>query len=114
MDFKTIKKCFQLFKKYMMQLNNDVYDDNIPNRDIRDISIEEINHLTQTLFMKHIINCKDNIRLNSVPVILYRHMNTIIKQYYETNKLEIIDNFIEKSPLKNNVKLDNNTQYWFF
>jgi hypothetical protein len=127
MDLSTVQDCFKIFKGEMLNKFNIKLDETIDED-----SIDRINHSTQILFMKYIISSGGNIKQNSVPCIIYKHLNSLIKQYYETvecykvkdklnnieHKLDIVEDYIDHNKYNevNDNKLSEsmNKKYWFF
>src|SRR5208282_1282225 len=110
MDLQTVKLCFEKYTKYLFEIEKIQLPENL-NIDM--LSIQEIDKLTQILFMNYVIKCDAKVNQTSVSCILYKHVNSLIRQYIQddfnrTNKdmkelcLKLTDDNIK---LKNDVKL---------
>src|SRR5439155_9490751 len=85
MDLKTVKSCFEKYIRYLETMEK-LYS--CENFDIDNISIQDIDRMTQILFMNYIIKCDSKIHPTNIPCILYKHVNSLICQYIqdESNK----------------------------
>jgi len=90
MDLETVRLCF---KKYSTYLENNEKIMLPENTNFDEISITEIDRLTQTMFMNYVMNNSQKvspselkeqvIRQTAVPCVLYKHMNSLIRQYIQ-------------------------------
>ncbi|QKF94736.1 hypothetical protein QKU48_gp1278 [Fadolivirus algeromassiliense] len=86
MDLATVKTCFEKYVTYV-EINEKV---NCPEKfDINTISIQEMDKITQLMFMDYAIKCGDKINQFSITCTLYKHVNSLIRQYMqdESNKV---------------------------
>ena len=83
MELATVKLCFE---KYMRVLGK--YINSIEPYNLETMTIQDIDRLTQITFMDYTIKCDEKINQFSVPCTLYKHINTLIRQYIqdEANK----------------------------
>ena len=89
MDLETVKICFGKFVKHMNN-NEKVPTPKSPKTD--QLSIHDINRITQTIFMDYIIkNENDRINQNNIPCVLYKQMNYLIEKTLDIQKAETID-----------------------
>lgn len=87
MDLLTVKLCFEKYIMYLKNQESIIIDD----YDINTISIQEIDKLTQITFTDYTISCKDKVNHQSVPCTLYKHVNSLIRQYIQDNTSNVIE-----------------------
>src|SRR5437660_1777033 len=80
MDVKTVKACFE---KYIMYLKTYEKIKSPEDFDIENISIQDIDRLTQITFMNYVVSCDGKISQFSIPCVLYKHVNSLIRQYMQ-------------------------------
>jgi hypothetical protein len=80
MDLKTVKSCFE---KYIRYLETSEKINASEKFDIENISIEDMDRLTQIIFMNYVISCDSKINQFSIPCVLYKHVNSLIRQYIQ-------------------------------
>jgi hypothetical protein len=51
--------------------------------DISDLSIQDMDKMVQTTFMDYVIKCDSKVNQFSVPCTMYKHVNTLIRQYIQ-------------------------------
>lgn len=80
MDLETVRICFKKYTGYLDEKEKI----NLPTEtNIDKLSIEEMDRLTQTLFMDYVMKNGDKINQTAVPCVLYKHVNTLIRQYIQ-------------------------------
>ena len=88
MDLETVRICFKKYANYL-QTNEKI---NLPTDTTMDsvngFSVREMDSLTQTLFMDYVMKHDDKINQTAIPCVLYKHVNTIIRQYIQENQLQ--------------------------
>ena len=109
MELQTVKLCFEKYINYLSEFEKIHTPENL---NINDLSIIDMDKLTQILFMDYVIKCDTKVNLTSISCILYKHINSLIRQYIqdEVNKTIIINNDIKDHILKltdDNIKLKN-------
>ena len=85
MDLETVRICFKKYTGYLEEKEKI----NLPietNTDV--LSIEDMDKLTQTLFMDYVMKNSDKINQTAVPCVLYKHVNTLIRQYIQEGPKE--------------------------
>lgn len=80
MEFETIKLCFEKYINYMISIKKEI---NIEEHNLNTIKIEDIDRIIQISFMDYVISCGEKINQFSIPSTLYRHLNTLIRQYQQ-------------------------------
>jgi hypothetical protein len=76
---ETVRLCF---KKYISYLETTEKINIPPNQtNSTELSIEEMDKLAQTLFMDYVVKSSEKINPTAVPCVLYKHVNTLIRQY---------------------------------
>lgn len=85
MELQTVKSCFE---KYMSYLEKSEGIGSTEPVNIESMTVQDIDRLTQIFFMDYALKCNDKINQFSVPCTLYKHVNSLIRQYIqdETNK----------------------------
>lgn len=125
MDLKTVKSCFEKFVNYMERKEKISSTEEF---DIENISIQDIDKLTQILFMNYIIKNDSKINQNNSTCILYKHVNSLIRRYFqdETNKTtDLFQNYLFRfddnlksnninSKIEENISHANTSKGWFF
>jgi len=53
----------------------------IEHYDLENITIQEIDRITQIMFMDYVLKCNDKINQVGIPCTLYKHLNSLIRQY---------------------------------
>lgn len=78
MDLETVRLCF---KKYISYLENNEKI-NLPEiTNVDQLTIGEMDKLAQTMFMDYVVKSSEKINPTAVPCVLYKHVNTLIRQY---------------------------------
>jgi len=130
MDLQTVKLCFE---KYIGHLEE---NENIKPQihyDISDLSIQDMDKMVQTTFMDYVIKCDSKVNQFSIPCTMYKHVNTLIRQYIQdesqTNSSKMKDHIFmlenENKKLKTEIitkknevieteKNDKKPKGWFF
>jgi hypothetical protein len=96
MELTTVKVCF---KKYMSFLEKSERIRSPEQYDLDTMTIQDIDKLTQITFMDYVSKCDDKVNQFSVACTLYRHVNSLIRQYIqdEANKtIEKLNDIIFK------------------
>src|SRR5689334_14334328 len=88
MELKTVKTCFE---KYVGYLENFEKIKSPEDFEMDKISIQDIDRLTQITFMNYVIKCDSKINQLSVPCILYKHVNSLIRQFIQDESNKTID-----------------------
>jgi len=84
MELQTVKSCFEKYKSYL-EKSEGIGSEPV---NIESMTVQDIDRLTQIFFMDYALKCNDKINQFSVPCTLYKHVNSLIRQYIqdETNK----------------------------
>jgi hypothetical protein len=84
MELETVKSCFEKYVNFL-QSHEQI---RIEQFDLDSMTISDMDRIAQIVFMDYVIKCKDRINQASVPCALYKHVNTLIRQYIqdESNK----------------------------
>ena len=86
MEFETVKVCF---KKYITHMETVEKILSPEKYSVETMSVQDIDRITQIVFMEYIIKCGDD-KINQLnrTCTLYKHLNTLIRQYIQddTNK----------------------------
>lgn len=88
MEFGTIVLCFEKYINHMKSIKSGV---TIEDFDLATIKIGDIDRIVQTSFMDYAISCGDKINQFSIPSTLYRHLNTLIRQYQQDTSNQTIN-----------------------
>jgi len=122
MDFQTVKTCFEKYTSYLQ--NHEGI--NLPEGVfIESMTIHEIDVHAQILFMDYVLKCEDKVNQFSVSCTLYKHVNSLIRQYMQDQNQKQTDNLKEQlykledenkqlkniltpSPTQSETKLSNN------
>ncbi len=85
MDLLTVKTCFEKYVTYVEQ-HEKIHSPEQINIDT--MTIQDIDRLTQLIFMDYAIKCNEKISQFSVPCTLYKHVDSLIRRYIqdESNK----------------------------
>ena len=86
MDLTTVKTCFQKYVNYAERNEKVVSPEKF---DINTMTIQDIDRITQLIFMDYAVKCGDKINQFSITCTLYKHVNSLIRQYIqdESNKV---------------------------
>lgn len=109
MDLGTVKICFQKYMSYLEKYEKITYQEPY---DLENITIQEMDKIVQITFMDYTIKCDDKVNQFSVPCTLYKHINTIIRQYIQDNSDKVktqLKEYIFKLEDENN-KLKSHTE----
>ena len=104
MDLLTVKLCFEKYARYL-ETNEKVKLPNDFNPTL--MTIQEIDSMTQQLFMDYVLKCDDKINQFSVPCTLYKHVNSLIRQYISEGSIK------PEEPIKMEPK-PAKSKGWFF
>ncbi len=80
MDLETVRLCFKKFITYL-ETNEKITMPEKINFD--EITITEMDRLTQTVFMDYVMNNAQKISPTAIPCVLYKHVNSLIRKYIE-------------------------------
>ena len=85
MELETVRLCFE---KYMNFLKSADCMTEKMDYNLAAMTIQDMDRLTQITFMNYVIKCNDKINQFSIPFTLYKHVNSLIRQYIqdESNK----------------------------
>jgi len=90
MELETVKLCFKKYINYLEKNGNchNYNEFSELSSDVETLTIQDIDRITQTTFMDYVINQNDKINQLSIPCTLYKHTNSLIRQYMqdESNK----------------------------
>lgn len=78
MDLDTVRLCFKKFITYL-ETNEKITVQQHTN--FQEIEIYEIDKVTQTTFMDYVTQNSQKISPTAIPCVLYKHMNSLIRQY---------------------------------
>ncbi len=86
MDLETVRQCFEKYVEYLE--NVECIECVEDKQSIHSMSINEIDNVIQNSFMSYVIRCHDKINQFGVPCTLYKHVNSLVRQYNqdESNK----------------------------
>lgn len=77
MDIDTVRQCFKKFMSYL-EVQEKIKIQPFSN----EISILEMDKLTQIAFMDYVLGCQKVNQLDR-PCVLYKHVNSLIRQYIQ-------------------------------
>ncbi len=85
MELETVRQCFE---KYVTYLKNVEGIECVDDTSIQSMSIGDMDNIIQNSFMEYVIKCRDKINQFGVPCTLYKHINSLVRQYNqdESNK----------------------------
>ena len=79
MDLETVNVCFKKYVSYLEKNENVTLPENLNDQ----LSIQEMDRLTQTLFMDYVMKNSEKINQAAIPCVLFKHVNTLIRQYIQ-------------------------------
>lgn len=80
MDFHTVKTCFEKYTSYLKEHEGI----NLPESfNIESMTIHEMDTYAQVLFMDYVLKCEDKVNQFSISCTLYKHVNSLIRQYIQ-------------------------------
>ena len=82
MDLETVKACFEKYVSYLKSSEKVTVSENY---DINSITIQQIDKITQLLFMDYVVKCDSKINQFSIPCVLYKHVNSLVRNYIQEN-----------------------------
>ena len=85
MDLQTVKQCFEKYARYL-ESNEKVKLPEDFNPTL--MTVQEIDSMTQQLFMDYVLKCDDKVNQFSVPCTLYKHINSLIRQYIQEGSIK--------------------------
>lgn len=104
MDLQTVKLCFEKYARYL-ETNEKVKLPKDFNPSL--MTIQEIDSMSQQLFMDYVLKCDDKVNQFSVPCTLYKHVNSLIRQYIQEGSIK------PEGPIKTEPK-PAKSKGWFF
>ena len=110
MDLETVRDCFQKYISYF-ETNEKV---KVPsNLSIKEMTITEIDKVTQTMFMNYVMNSSQKISPVAIPCVLYKHMNSLIRQYVAEENSKPLIKVIMPEPVPT-VTLETKSKGWLW
>jgi fatty acid-binding protein DegV len=84
MDLETVRECFKKYTSYLEASEKVMM---VPGKiNIDELSIVEMDRITQTMFMNYVMNNSQKISPTSIACVLYKHMNSLIRNYIEEDQ----------------------------
>lgn len=110
MDLDTVRQCFKKFITYLEtheKIKIPVYSN--------DLSITEIDKITQIVFMDYVLNCNSNNKISQteIPCVLYKHVNSLIRQYIQEDQNKPIVRVINVGSEKQELPKEVSKKGWF-
>lgn len=87
MELTTVKSCFE---KYVTFLKSHEEVCVMEKYDLDSMTVNDIDKLTQILFMDYVIKCENKVNHCSVPCTLYKHVHNLIRQYIQDDSSKTI------------------------
>ncbi len=93
MNIVTLKKCFEEYVSHYEKYIGNAHD--ITSETIDNMSIHDIDSIVQLSFICYVTKCRERVDQYSIHFTLYKHINTLIRQYIQDHSPRAADELRE-------------------